>query len=251
MTASNQPLATPEEVRRQASRYILEQLGNRLWADEPAYDEPLQRWTVPIHARALPEEVVLGEVLLDRQGVVIQAPSREAVQRALEQHHTARPDTRLRGLVYKQLLDYLNEPGTLPSPTPTEWDCLLVLGQPASQQGLTPNEVRDRLSRRASLAVISDALQTVAKKGYLIEEQRERPSAETTPALPVRGVKGGAGTGGPETVYRLVPKKMAAALCHGLLAGTVPPSGEMRQALLGLVETLGVPPEILEQLRKG
>jgi hypothetical protein len=44
---------------------------------------------------------------------------------------------------------------------------------------------------------------------------------------------------------------MAAALCHGLRAGTVAPSGEVRQALLGLVETLGVPPEILEQLRNG
>jgi hypothetical protein len=84
MTASNQSIVTSEEVRRKASRYILEQLGNRLWAGEPAHDQNLQRWSVPIHSRSLPEEAVLGEVLLDLQGVVIHAPSREAVQRAIE-----------------------------------------------------------------------------------------------------------------------------------------------------------------------
>ena len=87
MTASNQSIATSEEVRRKASRYILEQLGNRLWAGEPGYDEQRQRWTVSIHSRSLPEEAVLGEVLLDLQGVVIQAPSRGVVQRAIEQQH--------------------------------------------------------------------------------------------------------------------------------------------------------------------
>jgi hypothetical protein len=149
--------------------------------------------------------------------------------------------------VLKDVLFYLNEPAAPPAATPTEWDCLLLaLRQPSPLQGLTPNEVRDRLARRSSLAVISDALQTAREKGYLVEEQREAPASETQAAIRTRG-----GAGGPETVYRLVPRKMAAALCHGLLAGTVPPSGEVRQALLGLVETLGVPPEILEQLRKG
>jgi hypothetical protein len=155
------------------------------------------------------------------------------------------PDTWLRGLVFKELLSYLNEPGAPPSPTSTEWECLLAL-PPSPQQGLTPNEVRGRLSRRPSLAVVSDALQTAAEKGYLVEGLRERPASGAGAAVRTRG-----GALGPETVYRLVPKKVAAALCHGLLAGTVAPSGELRQALLGLVEGLGVPPEILEQLRNG
>jgi hypothetical protein len=146
----------------------------------------------------------------------------------------------------RELLKYMNGASAPPPPTDVEWECLLTLRQPSPQQGLTPNEVRGRLSRPPNLAVVSDALQTAAEKGYLVEGLRERPPSGTGAAVRTRG-----GAIGPEPVYRLVPKKVAAALCHGLLAGTVAPSAEVRQALLGLVETLGVPPEVLEQLREG
>jgi hypothetical protein len=147
-------------------------------------------------------------------------------------------------LIVKELVAYLNEPAP-PALTNREWECLMAMRPPSSSEGLSPNEVRSRLAQRPSLAVISDTLQTATEKGYLIEEQRQRPASATGTAVRTRGASG------PETVYRLVPKKLAAALCQGLLAGAVAPSGEVRQALLSLVETLGVPPEILEQCRKG
>lgn len=77
--------ATVENVERESSYYILHKLGDRLWAGEPVYDEDQERWTVPIHSLSLPTEEVLGQITLDSNGVIIKAPSRRKVQRAVKQ----------------------------------------------------------------------------------------------------------------------------------------------------------------------
>src|SRR5262249_55908850 len=79
MPSSEGPLGA-DDVRRAASRRILEEFGHRLWAGEPAYDERQQRWTVPIHSRALPDQAVLGELTIAPRGNVLHAPSRQQVQ---------------------------------------------------------------------------------------------------------------------------------------------------------------------------
>jgi hypothetical protein len=67
------------EARRKASRHVLEELGDRLWVGEAVYDEARQSWTVPIHARALPDKAVVGAVTMDRHGNALQVTSREEV----------------------------------------------------------------------------------------------------------------------------------------------------------------------------
>ncbi len=93
MSPSKQPRATATEVEREASRYLVQKLGDRLWAGEPTYDEDREQWTVPIHARSLPAHVVLGAILLDAHGVVIHAPSRLALQRAIQRHQSETPSS--------------------------------------------------------------------------------------------------------------------------------------------------------------
>jgi hypothetical protein len=84
MLPTNQQRTTAEDVEREASRYILHKLGDRLWADEPVYDEQSEQWTVPIHSRSLPRDVTLGHITLDAQGVIVRAPSRDDIRRAIE-----------------------------------------------------------------------------------------------------------------------------------------------------------------------
>lgn len=67
---------TAEQIERAASGYLLAKLGDRLWAGEPVYDEKKRQWRVSIHSAALPEEEVLGHLLLDVRGNVLRAPSR-------------------------------------------------------------------------------------------------------------------------------------------------------------------------------
>src|SRR5262245_24491723 len=86
MTASQQHRATSEEVEREASRYIVHHLGNRLWAGTPTYDERHDQWSVAIHARGFSPDVVLDHLTLDASGAVVGAPSRNNLQRAIQRH---------------------------------------------------------------------------------------------------------------------------------------------------------------------
>ncbi len=117
--------------------------------------------------------------------------------------------------------------------------------QGPSLQALSPSEIRSRLFRPPGLAVITNALQTAAEKGLLKEEKRERHAIGIRAAVRTRGAASGS-----EPVYRLVPAKMAAALCHGLLTGAVLPSAEVSQLLLDLMKILGAPQEILEAFQQ-
>ncbi len=65
MKPSKQQKATIQDVEREASRYIVYELGDCLWAGDPAYDERREQWTVPIHAQSLSPDVALGYVILD------------------------------------------------------------------------------------------------------------------------------------------------------------------------------------------
>jgi hypothetical protein len=159
------------------------------------------------------------------------------------------PPPWLQAAVLKQLLAYLREPEAPAPLTEEEGECLVGMAAARAQgRAWTVHEVRGVLGRGRSLPVVSDALQTATEKGYLVEEQRPRAPGGTAAAVRTRGTGGASPV---ETVYRPVPAKMAAALCQGLLAGRVSPSAEVRQALLGLAEDLGVPPAILEHLRRG
>jgi hypothetical protein len=82
-------VVTGEEVEREASRYLLHKLGDRLWAGEPFYDDRREQWNVPIHSRSLPADVVLGQIILDARGIVVRAPSRRALQGAVQRHQPA------------------------------------------------------------------------------------------------------------------------------------------------------------------
>jgi len=91
MALSKKQVATAKEVQRKASRYLLEELGNRLWAGDPTYDERHEQWTVPIHSRSLPADVGLGQITLDAYGNILRAPSHRDVQRAVQRHQAAAP----------------------------------------------------------------------------------------------------------------------------------------------------------------
>lgn len=90
---SEQQILDQKEVRRKASRYILEKLGDRLWAGKPVYDTSRGQWTMPIHVRSLPAAVDLGPITLDAYGHIVHAPSRRTLQRAIQrqQSETAAP----------------------------------------------------------------------------------------------------------------------------------------------------------------
>jgi len=91
MTQSQQRRATTEEVEREASRYIVHKLGDRLWAGEPTYDERHDQWNVAIHARGLSPDMVLDHLTLDVSGAVVRAPSRRTLQRAVQRHQAPAP----------------------------------------------------------------------------------------------------------------------------------------------------------------
>ena len=91
MSPSKRPKATAEEVEREASRYILHELGNRLWAGTPIYDEHNEQWAVAIHSRSLSTAVELGHITLDAHGGVVRAPSRRTLQRAVQRHQAPAP----------------------------------------------------------------------------------------------------------------------------------------------------------------
>jgi len=74
MSTSESQKATAEQVEREASRYILHKLGDRLWAGEPAYEERRGQWKVNIHSRSLPTNVALGEITLDVYGSIVKTP---------------------------------------------------------------------------------------------------------------------------------------------------------------------------------
>lgn len=84
MSPPKQPEATADDITREASRYVVHHLGDQLWAGAPVYDERRTQWTVPLHARSLPADVVLGEITLDAHGRVARAPSRRTLLAALE-----------------------------------------------------------------------------------------------------------------------------------------------------------------------
>jgi hypothetical protein len=88
MSSSKRQKVTAEEVEREASRYIVYELGDRLWAGEPVYDERSELWTVPIHSLSLPADVALEHLTLDAHGVLVHTPSRRALQRAIQQHQS-------------------------------------------------------------------------------------------------------------------------------------------------------------------
>ena len=81
--------ATPEDVQRAASGYVFRELGDRLYVDDPVFDEQRQQWTVPIRAMALSRDVSVGAVLLDVDATVIHAPARTALKRAIERQTAA------------------------------------------------------------------------------------------------------------------------------------------------------------------
>jgi hypothetical protein len=89
MSPSKRPRVMADDVEREASRYIVYELGDQLWAGAPVYHERRNQWTVPLHARSLPVDVVLGEITLDAHGRVARAPSRRTLQRAVRQHQLA------------------------------------------------------------------------------------------------------------------------------------------------------------------
>jgi len=91
MSSSKKQKATAEEVEQEASRYILYQLGDQLWAGEPIYDESHEQWTAPIRAKSLGAEVSVGEITLGAQGNILHAPSRRDVLRAVTQVANHRP----------------------------------------------------------------------------------------------------------------------------------------------------------------
>jgi hypothetical protein len=131
--------------------------------------------------------------------------------------------------------------------TDTEWEYLRALPRADAEPSVSPTEVRNRLSRPPDLQALSRALQRATDRGLLREESREW---ETGPAVRLRGSGDTPESGEPESVYRLVPDKVVAALCQGLLAGTLALSREVWQALLGLVERLGLPEELRKALRE-
>ncbi|MEW6207327.1 MAG: hypothetical protein AB1631_03105 [Acidobacteriota bacterium] len=84
MSSTKKPTATREDVEREASHYILHELGDRLWAGTPVYDATSKLWTVPVHSLSLPKEVKLGQITVDARGAVIKAPTRHAIRSAFE-----------------------------------------------------------------------------------------------------------------------------------------------------------------------
>ena len=86
MSPPKQPKATANDIKREAARYVVHNLGDQLWAGTPVYDEHHTQWIVPLHARSLPADTVIGEMTLDIYGRVIHAPSRNTLQRAVRRH---------------------------------------------------------------------------------------------------------------------------------------------------------------------
>jgi hypothetical protein len=86
MLPFKQQKATTEDVEREASRYILHKLGDRLWAGKPVYDESRKQWRVPLHSRSLSADVTLSEMTLDVRGKICHAPSRRDLQRVVQKY---------------------------------------------------------------------------------------------------------------------------------------------------------------------
>lgn len=84
MVISEQVATKVHQIRVCASGYIRNYLGDQLWAGEPTYDSATSQWIAPIHARALPDNVVLGQMNLDDSGQVVQAPARSEIKKALK-----------------------------------------------------------------------------------------------------------------------------------------------------------------------
>jgi tetratricopeptide (TPR) repeat protein len=84
MAPSKRARATAADVECEAARYIVHELGDQLWAGDPTYDARHEQWTVPLHARSLPADEVLGRLSVDAQGRVVRAPARRTLQRKVQ-----------------------------------------------------------------------------------------------------------------------------------------------------------------------
>jgi hypothetical protein len=81
MSSANKSKATRKDIEREASRYILHELGDRLWAGDPVYDKTRRLWSVPVHSLSLPQDVELGQITVDAHGAVVKAPTRSVIKR--------------------------------------------------------------------------------------------------------------------------------------------------------------------------
>lgn len=58
--------------------YLLDNVGHMTYPGNASYDPPTERWSVPVCCRtARGAVVVVGDIVVDRQGHIVYAPSRE------------------------------------------------------------------------------------------------------------------------------------------------------------------------------
>ena len=86
MSPTKKPKAARVEIEREASRYILHELGDQLWAGNPVYDKTKRLWSVSVHSLSMPQDVELGRITLAIDGEIVEAPSRRALRSEFKKH---------------------------------------------------------------------------------------------------------------------------------------------------------------------
>lgn len=72
--ATKHGVATRGQVIYQCSLYIIHSFGSECWAGKASFDESQQQWTVPIHNKALGEDISIGKITLNAQGKIVNDP---------------------------------------------------------------------------------------------------------------------------------------------------------------------------------
>lgn len=77
-------MITKEEIYKKADLYLLMNLGQFIGAGEPAFDNMIEVWIVPVFHKSNIATFPIGEMLLDKEGNVLDAPTDKDIDSVFE-----------------------------------------------------------------------------------------------------------------------------------------------------------------------
>jgi len=77
-------MITKEEIYKKADLHLLTALGQFIGAGEPVFDNMIEVWIVPVFHKSNIATFPIGEMLLDKEGNILDAPTDKDVDSGFE-----------------------------------------------------------------------------------------------------------------------------------------------------------------------
>lgn len=75
---------TKDDIYKKADLYLLTNLGQFIGAGEPVFDNMIEVWIVPVFHKSNATTFPVGEMILDKEGKVLDAPTAEDIDGVFE-----------------------------------------------------------------------------------------------------------------------------------------------------------------------